>query len=301
MRISAFNTTTSGKWILAGEHSVLRGVPALVFPLESRQFELQFAPSKETAGIQVNEDSPVELDLAGPFWTCFKKACEVFQVNPEMVSGRLTIRSEIPAGAGLGASAALSVALARWFSDMKGEDGEGLSHQARLLENVFHGESSGVDVTVVSEEKPLLYTRTEGFRVVETHWKPRMYLSYSGVQGMTKACVEKVQSLKTSNPSLLESLDRQMRSAVELAAKALSQKTTEEGFDDLKKAIEMASDCFHQWGLVSPQMEQHLAKLKICGSVATKPTGSGHGGYCLSLWKDEPPESLKEVLIPCFS
>lgn len=298
MNVSQFQTSTSGKWILAGEHSVLRGVPALVFPLTSRSFELDFTPDSEVAGLQVNEQSPVELDLAGPFWTCFHKACEVYSVNPKGLSGRLTIRSAIPAGAGLGASAALSVALARWFSAITGSSAEP-SHQARLLENVFHGESSGVDVTVVSVEKPMLYVRNKGFSFIETKWKPKLYLSYSGVQGMTKSCVEKVQDLKKTNPDKFQQLDKKMASAVELAAQAL-QKEEAEGFDDLKNAINMAAECFAEWDLLSPQMKKHLEKLSQCGAVATKPTGSGFGGYCLSLWKEEPHEALAENLIPCF-
>src|SRR5207247_9623027 len=39
--MSDFHTRTFGKWILAGEHAVLRGSPALAFPLRARGLELR--------------------------------------------------------------------------------------------------------------------------------------------------------------------------------------------------------------------------------------------------------------------
>ncbi|MFI4919641.1 MAG: mevalonate kinase, partial [Legionellales bacterium] len=37
-----FETTTFGKWILAGEHAVVRGHEALVFPIKEKQLHLQY-------------------------------------------------------------------------------------------------------------------------------------------------------------------------------------------------------------------------------------------------------------------
>ena len=37
-----FETTTFGKWILAGEHAVVRGHEALVFPIKEKQLTLRY-------------------------------------------------------------------------------------------------------------------------------------------------------------------------------------------------------------------------------------------------------------------
>jgi mevalonate kinase len=45
-------------------------------------------------------------------------------------------------------------------------------------------------------------------------------------------------------------------------------------------------------------LEEHLGDLKRAGAVAVKPTGSGHGGYVLSLWRDEVPRLSRWELVP---
>ena len=40
-----YQTTTHGKWILAGEHAVIRGHGALVFPLPDKTLTLSYTPA----------------------------------------------------------------------------------------------------------------------------------------------------------------------------------------------------------------------------------------------------------------
>ncbi len=41
-------------------------------------------------------------------------------------------------------------------------------------------------------------------------------------------------------------------------------------------------------GLISESLQQHMQQLLHEGALAVKPTGSGSGGYVLSLWESEP-------------
>ncbi len=61
-----FKVETYGKWILAGEHSVLRGYPALVFPLKDRGLHLQYEESDQPIKVHFNGDHGLDLRL--PFW-----------------------------------------------------------------------------------------------------------------------------------------------------------------------------------------------------------------------------------------
>ena len=65
-------------------------------------------------------------------------------------------------------------------------------------------------------------------------------------------------------------------------------------------SILLARDCFESWGLCDGAMGTHIKDLEEKGAVAVKPTGSGGGGYALSLWDQEPELSLQKNLWKLF-
>ena len=301
--MKSFATKTTGKWILAGEHAVLRGSPALVFPLESRALEFNFEPKKMTSVSQ-----NLELVFAGGhgeelqllFWGVLEKACELKKMRRSNFEGIVTMKSRIPVGAGLGASAALCVAVAKWFQDLKLVAENEISEFARLLENLFHGESSGVDIAVASSGKPLKFLRSEKPTELTLGWTPHFYLSYSGQRGVTLECVNQVKKLFETKPELAAAADQKMQMAVRQCEQALKE-NAERGFGALAEALELASSCFKDWGLTEGPLQTHMDWLKSQGAIAVKPTGSGKGGYVLSLWNQPPTGAFAEKLIPCFA
>ena len=59
----------------------------------------------------------------------------------------------------------------------------------------------------------------------------------------------------------------------------------------------MAHQCFESWGLITPDMSSIIQNLYQRGALAVKPTGSGGGGYLLSLW-ETPEKPLEQDEIP---
>jgi mevalonate kinase len=87
-----------------------------------------------------------------------------------------------------------------------------------------------------------------------------------------------------------------MREAVGLAEMALDR-AEELGHPLLKQSMDLGLDCFERWDLCHGDLGEHLDWLKRHGAEAVKPTGSGGGGYALSLWQSPPPEELGRALM----
>jgi mevalonate kinase len=293
----AFQCRSYGKWILAGEHSVLRGSPALVFPLRSRVLELEYHNTSQPLELKLEGEHGQELQLL--VWGVLEKACEQLKISRSDLNGLLHLHSSLPVGAGMGASAALCVALSRWLGHLGYIKAADFYEFSRQLENLFHGESSGVDIAVALSGEGLRFLRHGEQRTIKPSWTPKLYISYSGKRGVTVDAVSKVKDLLAQNPAIGERIDLEMMEAVAMAEKALAQ-TEEAGLPLLAKALERAGHCFVQWGLNEGAPDKHIAWLRESGALAVKPTGSGGGGYVLSLWDNEPSAKVAEELIACL-
>ncbi|MCJ8277460.1 MAG: hypothetical protein MJK18_11515, partial [Bdellovibrionales bacterium] len=141
---------THGKWILAGEHSVLRGCSALVFPVSTRFLEFEHIEGDQDLTVSI-EAGGSDLEMA--FWGVLEKALQQVGQSRSQLKGSLLMKSSIPVGAGMGASATLCVSLARWFTDLGFIKQDEQYDFSKSLEDLFHGQSSGVDVAVALNQK----------------------------------------------------------------------------------------------------------------------------------------------------
>ncbi len=292
--------SSTGKWILAGEHSVLRGSRALVFPLPSMQMNLVYEESDRDLVAHFQGSTGENYQIL--FYGLVDRALEILGRPRKDLKGSVRLESNLPLGNGLGASAALCVAVGRWLAELGWVDFEKLEAFCRELENLFHGESSGVDVAVVLSGQPLCFSRFAPSEKLVIRWKPYLYLSSSGQKGLTHACVQKVKDFIQVNPVVGQQLDEQMAQAVESMRELLMADCvdTEVSMMEMIRAINQARQCFEVWGLTEGAVEREMRMLQMAGAVAVKPTGSGAGGYVLSLWKSEPPTALRPQLISCW-
>lgn len=279
-----------GKCIVAGEHSVLRGFDSLVVPVTSRAISLKGRVGLRSAGaivdLVIRAEGLLADELPSLFLTVLERAY-LLSPGSQRIVGELQISNDLPFGSGLGASASLCVVVARLFETFHLLD-RPLFEFARELENLFHGESSGVDIAVTLTGKPIIFNRLKGIQEVLFQYLPALSLHPTGKRGITRECIDRVKHLHLQNPDLGRTLDRQMQDSVNLCLRAFRDHDQL----GLVEGLDLAQKTFQTWGLVDQQSQAICDQLINQGALSVKMTGSGLGGYVLALWTD--PEQIKQ-------
>lgn len=275
-----------GKWILSGEHAVLRSKPALAFPLKNHFIDFSYQESDKPLNI-LYEDKNL------PFLPLFSQALKMISKNSEDLKGLITINHQIPFGVGLGASAILSVACAICFEYKKWISKEEMFSVAKKIEDIFHKQSSGLDIAVVLNQKPLLFQNGAVQKYLKPFQsKPFLYLSYCDKKSSTFFAISKLEDAFSKKGFDFQKVDELMALSVKACLKAMDCAHEKDMKKYLTEALNLGEKSFENYGLLSSSLKKHIQYLKQAGALACKPTGSGLGGYVISLWNQKPSSSL---------
>lgn len=282
----ASRAVACGKIILLGEHAVVFGQPALAAGL-ARGLTLEASPLPDPR-------APIELTI--PAWALdirltadsehlVARAClEVLGHCDGPVRGwRIVGDARVPCGAGLGSSAALTVALARLaLAGQCPEDEVSLDDvidASMAGERVFHGNPSGIDSNVAARGGVVMFTRGSPIEVVDLGAPLHLLVLPSGVPRQTATMVAGVRARRERLPEVIDPI-----------LSALGQ-LTHRGRRALREARlgEFAELCSIAHGLLGALGVSHGALERLCaaavehGALAAKLTGAGGGGCVFAL------------------
>ena len=286
MSWQAFETYAPAKWVLAGEHAVLRGATAIAIPHSGLGLKLKFDPNgAKNSSFEVTPKSAESLivDLL--------KAVDDSLPFPGFPRGLLQLEGNIPSGAGFGSSAALCVALTRWLSGPLGISARDESDFATRLEHRFHGRSSGMDVAVCALGEPIAFSMEKGAQSLGIRRFPRFTFHDTGLRARTSECVLRVEKFREESPVLASQTDESMALAARESMEGLflfDAGSHERGLTLIGQAMKRSQECFLTWGLVPAPVQRLIEQVCSQGALAARLTGAGGGGFVVALW---PPSN----------
>ncbi|MEB3187254.1 MAG: mevalonate kinase [bacterium] len=287
--------TAPAKLILAGEHAVLHGHPAIAVPFPALQTRVTVTAGQDTltSDRYLGQRVAIAETRNGPLAPLCEALREVRmwldRMDRPWQPVEVAIHGDIPPGSGLGSSASVLVAAIRAaFAHHGSHPPVALVRQmATRAESLAHGTSSGLDPATVSAPGPIQFIK--GHAPVELRiGRPfTLVVADSGRAVSTRDQVARVQARVESEPAARMVLDR-FEGLANRVAEALE-------YGELE-ALGLALDDTHEalvtLGASDDSLDGLVRVARSAGALGAKLSGAGGGGCVLALAPDGDGEAI---------
>lgn len=290
-----------------GEHAVVYGHPAIAAPLNEVKARaiVTANPRGERGEIRIEapdiglESSFDNLPEEVPLRAAIQEVLEALEI-PRPPALTLRVTSTIPVAAGLGSSAAISVATIRALSNFLGNPlkDEEVSDLAYQVEKIHHGTPSGIDNTVTTYAKPVFFRRgsaegqvaqIETFRVAQPF---TIVIGDTGVASATAVTVGAVRRARQGDPMRFAIIF----DAVERIVKAAREGIESGHIEALGPLMDENHQLLREMGVSARKLNRLVKAARAAGALGAKLSGGGGGGNMIALVLDETAGEVAEAL-----
>jgi hydroxymethylglutaryl-CoA reductase len=261
--------TAAGKIILLGEHGVVYGRHALAVPIP------------EAVRVVVEEADALMHELPDDFVALLLRELGITDTGY-----RISLESRLPFGMGLGSSAAVAVAIARAFDRFLslGLDDERVNEIAFASEQLAHGTPSGIDNTLATYARPMLFQRDDDTRIdlLDDAVEAPLLVAWGATAGRTSEQVAAVRERRAQMTAHFDALFDEMGRLSRQGAELLRAGD----FAALGGLMNICHGLLNAIGVSTPELERMVALARQSGAAGAKLTGAGGGGSIVALCPD---------------
>jgi len=283
--------SAAAKIILFGEHAVVYGHPAVAIPLQDVRASAAISIDASIASpvIEANDlKIQIPVDAPSPPGSIVHiiKAIELFNEKVAKLpktGWRLALWSKIPIGRGLGSSAATSIAALRALLKAMNKIllPRELIELSYELEKIHHGTPSGIDNTVISLEKPILFRKDREPAAI----KPGKIFFVVGDTGISKKTSDIVSRVADARNINTEKYDRIFNQIGQIALEG--SRAVKDG--DAKKLGYLMNEnqaLLERIDVSSPELAELIKVAVTHGASGAKLCGAGKGGCIVAVTRD---------------
>jgi hydroxymethylglutaryl-CoA reductase len=258
--------SAAGKIILLGEHAAVYGKHAVALPI----------PAAVTAKLTANDSG--ESKYISSLLKVIRRELEI-----KADDFGVDVRTILPPGMGLGASAAIAVAMIRAVNASRklGLSDDDVNRVAFDCEKISHGNPSGVDNSIATFAVPMLFSNEPELNIEQLDLKetPPLVIAISGQRGSTREQVAGVRirydAHKIHYAAVFDEIDALSISA----AKALMAGD----YQELGMLMNICHGLLNAIEVSTPELENMVGIARAAGAAGAKLTGGGGGGSVVAL------------------
>jgi len=277
-----------GKIILFGEHAVVYGSRAIAAPIPLA-VRAEVASTGDGVWLLMPRwDVEIRIPDDPRKRSAFEETAAMIlsDLGLDNQAMRITVYSEIPRAMGLGGSAAVAVAIIRALNlhfelDLSEDEINRLAFRAETL---AHGKPSGIDNTVATFGRPVLFRAGSPAEIEEIDFPGPipLVIGISGKESLTAKMVSRVRRARKKNPTVINPIFRAIDALTGQALGAIRKYDLER----LGNLMNVCHGLLNSLQVSSWEIEEMVQIARERGALGAKLTGGGGGGSMIALCPD---------------